>query len=81
MASRESNERRFPQWDELADGGRRYYAVKQGRIKGYVRYVKVVDADEITLSIVQEIYDDDGKLVAIHQKYPVDTGHQDITEA
>jgi hypothetical protein len=37
-----------------------------------------VDRDEITLHIVQEIYNDDGLLIAIHQKYPEDTGHQDI---
>lgn len=38
--------------------------------------VKIVDADENTLSVVQEIYNDEGELVQRHQKYPVDTGHE-----
>ncbi len=36
----------------------------------------MVDAGEVTQSLLQEIYDKDGKLIARHQKYPVDTGHQ-----
>jgi hypothetical protein len=78
MATRQRNERRFPNWDELPDGGRRYYEIKQGKKFGYAKYVKIVDANEITLSIVQEIYDDNGRLVALHQKYPIDTGHQNV---
>ncbi len=78
MGSREDNERRFPQWDELPDGGRRYYQVKRGRDAGYAKYVKVVDVNEITLSLVQEIYDDSGPLLSMHQKYPEDTGHQPL---
>lgn len=75
MSTRERNERRFSQWDELPDGGRRYYRLIAGRVKGYARYVKEVDAEEMTLRIVQEIYNDDGKLIGLHQKYPDDTGH------
>lgn len=78
MANREQNERRFPHWDELPDGGRRYYRIRRGRIYGYARYVKIVDANEVTLRLVQEIYDGDGRLVGVHQKYPEDTGHQTI---
>ncbi len=80
MASRERNEQRFPQWDILPDGGRRYYRIIKGRVKGYARYVKEVDAHEVTVRIVQEIYDDDDRLVSIHQKYPGDTGHVDLME-
>lgn len=76
MANREQNERRFPQWDDLPDGGRRYYRVVPGRVQGYARYVKIVDADEVTQRLVQEIYDDEGHLIGLHQKYPEDTGHQ-----
>jgi hypothetical protein len=79
MATREQNERRFPHWDELSGGGRRYYRQTQGVMNGYARYVKVVDANETTLSITQEIYDDDGRLIGIHQKYPEDTGHRDLS--
>lgn len=78
VATRKSNERRFPQWDDLPNGGRRYYSVKTGKVKNYARYVKMVDANEVTISLVQEIYDDAGKLIAVHQKYPTDTGHQFI---
>lgn len=78
MSSRAENERRFPHWDELPDGGRRYYAIKRGKVKNYARYVKTVDANETTISLVQEIYSDRNELIAIHQKYPVDTGHQDV---
>jgi hypothetical protein len=39
------------------------------------RYVKTVDADEKTLSFKQEIYDENEKLVEIHEKFPVDKGH------
>jgi hypothetical protein len=78
VATRQQNERRFPNWDELPDGGRRYYEIKLGKVAGYARYVKLVDVNEVTISIVQEIYDDAGRLIAIHQKYPIDTGHQDI---
>jgi hypothetical protein len=41
--------------------------------------VKEVDADEVTVRFYQEIYDDTGKLVEIHHKYPVDQGHQKVT--
>jgi hypothetical protein len=78
MATREQNERRFLRWEALPGGGRRYYRVVKGKIKGYAQYVKIVDADEVTISIVQEVYNEDGQLIAIHQKYPEDTGHQDI---
>ncbi len=78
MANREQNERRFPHWDELPEGGRRYYRILPGRVQGHARYVKIVDADEVTLSLVQEIYDDQGRLIGLHQKYPEDTGHQVI---
>jgi len=33
---------------------------------------------EETIRLWQEIYDDNGKLVERHQKYPADTGHQKL---
>jgi hypothetical protein len=48
----------------------------KGQVAGYARYVKIVDADEITVSIVQEIYDSEDRLIGVHQKYPQDTGHR-----
>ncbi|MCA0458981.1 MAG: hypothetical protein LCI00_33840 [Chloroflexi bacterium] len=81
MATRERNERRFSSWEDLPNGHRRYIRRIMGRVSGYALYVKLVDADEITLSITQEIYNANGRLIAIHQKYPVDTGHQDVSES
>ena len=40
------------------------------------RYVKLVDAEETTLRFWQEIYDEQGQLVEIHDKYPVDKAHR-----
>jgi hypothetical protein len=76
VATRRDNERRFKQWEDLPDGGRRYWVDREGAVSGFQRMVKIVDADEVTLSLIQEIYDDDGVLIERHQKYPVDTGHQ-----
>ena len=81
MPTRERNERRFSIWEDLPDGGRRYIRHITGRVSGYAQYVKLVDVNEVTLSITQEIYDANGRLIAIHQKYPVDTGHQDVSES
>jgi hypothetical protein len=39
-----------------------------------------VDASELTLRFYQEIYDDFGKLVEVHEKYPVDKGHEKLEE-
>ena len=47
-----------------------------GRMGWLARYLKEVDANETTVRFWQEIYDDQGKLVEIHEKYPVDKGHQ-----
>jgi hypothetical protein len=49
-----------------------------GRLGWRARYLKEVDAQETTLLFWQEIYDDQGKLVEIHEKYPVDRGHQKV---
>jgi hypothetical protein len=76
MSKRAQNERRYPNWEDLPGGGRRYWYDRQGAVRGWVRYIKIVDADEQTTSFVQEIFNDDGELVARHQKYPVDTGHE-----
>lgn len=81
MATRKENERAYPNWEELPDGGRRYWRERPGGDFGMCRYAKMVDSSERTVSFVQEIYDDDGKLIEIHQKYPVDTGHRYLMES
>lgn len=43
-----------------------------GRSGWLARYLKEVDAEDTTLRFWQEIYDDQGRLVEIHEKYPLD---------
>jgi hypothetical protein len=75
MATRKENEREYPNWEDLPDGWRRYWRQRRGGKFGWCRYVKIVDADDVTVRFIQEIYDDDWNLIETHQKYPVDTGH------
>jgi hypothetical protein len=66
-AKRRRNERVFENWEELPDGGRRYWYEVTGRLGWKARYVKEVDADENTLRFWQEIYNERGELVEIHE--------------
>ena len=77
---RRENEEKFGAWDELPDGGRRYFYEVQGRHRWKARYVKEVDASERTIKFYQEIYDEVGRLVEVHEKYPVDKGHSKLGE-
>jgi hypothetical protein len=72
------NENEFDHWEELHNGGRRYWFDVKGRNSGFARYIKVTDEKEITLSFVQEIYNNDNELISIHEKYPKDKGHQNL---
>lgn len=76
MSARDQNEKKYGQWDDLAGGGRRYRLDVVGRLGWLARYLKEVDADETTTCFWQEIYDDTGRLVETHEKFPVDKGHQ-----
>ena len=76
MASRAQNERKFKYWEELPNGGRIYFREFDGRAGGLARYIKEVDANERTIPFVQEIYDATGRLVAVHEKFPVDLDHR-----
>ncbi len=78
MSTRAQNEKKFGSWTDLPDGGRRYWLDVVGRMGWQARYVKEVDARETTLRFWQEIYDDQGRLVEIHEKYPVDKGHRQV---
>jgi hypothetical protein len=80
VTTREQNERRFKHWEALPDGGRRYWTERRGAVSGYQRMIKVVDADEETVRVVQEIYNDEGELIELHQKYPVDAGHEKLVD-
>lgn len=78
MSSRAQNERKFGRWEDSPDGGRRYWFDIKGRLGWRARYVKIVDSNEVTTRFFQEIYDDKDVLVEIHEKYPVDKGHQKL---
>jgi hypothetical protein len=78
VSSRRQNENKFGHWDELPGGGRLYRLDGPGRLGWQARYLKEVNADETTVRFWQEIYDDQGRLVETHQKFPVDTGHQKV---
>lgn len=75
---REQNEKKFGNWKELSHGGRRYWYDVEGRAGWRARYVKEVNEDEDTTVFYREIYDDNGQLVEIHEKYPVDRGHRKV---
>lgn len=76
VASREQNERKFPHWHDDPGGARTYWLEVTGHHGWRARYLKRVDAAEATLRFWQEIYHADGKLVEVHEKYPVDLGHR-----
>jgi hypothetical protein len=76
MSTRSQNEKKFSHWEELPEGGRRYRLEVRGRLGWLACYLKDVDANETTVRFWQEIYDDQGRLVEIHEKFPVDKGHQ-----
>jgi len=42
--------------------------------------LKEVDISEETVKFWQEIYDNHGTLVEIHEKYPMDKGHRKVQE-
>jgi hypothetical protein len=78
VASRTQNERKFKHWEDLPDGGRRYIREFAGRAGGLAHYIKEVNVDETTTRFAQEIYDSSGRLVAVHEKFPVDLGHKQM---
>ena len=75
---RTQNEKKFRSWDDLPGGGRIYRLDVHGRLGWRARYCKEVDASETTIRFWQEIYDEQGVLIEIHEKYPVDTGHRKV---
>jgi hypothetical protein len=72
---RRENEVKFGSWEDLGAGARRYSFTVAGRNGWSARYVKEVDASEKTTKFWQEVFDEKGNLVEIHEKYPVDKGH------
>jgi len=78
MGTRSQNEKQFGQWEERPNGGRCYRLDVAGRSGWVARYLKEVNQTEDTLRFWQEIYDDKGRLVEIHEKFPVDKGHRKV---
>ena len=76
MSTRAQNERKFGHWEELPNGGRRYWLDVVGRQGWRARYLKEVDDKEKTTRFWQEIHDERGKLIEVHEKFPVDKGHR-----
>ena len=78
MSTRRQNEKKFGSWEALPGGGRRHRLDVTGRPGWQARYLKEVDAKERTARFWQEIYDDAGRLVETHEKFPVDKGHKKV---
>ena len=78
LVKRHANESEFDFWEEMPNGGRKYWFDIQGKVGGFARYIKQVDANERTTSFIQEIYNKVGTLVEIHEKYPIDKGHKSV---
>ena len=78
MGPREQNEAKFGRWDVLPGGGRDYYLDVPGKSGWRARYLKEVDANETTIRFWQEIYDEQGRLAEVHEKYPIDKGHRKV---
>ena len=78
MSARQQNERKFEHWEDLSRGERRYWIDVESRSGWKVRYVKEVDANEVTLRFYQEVYNKSGEMIEVHHKYPVDLGHRKV---
>ena len=76
MSTRSANEKKFSEWEATQNDGRLYWRKVHGRHGWYALYFKETDANEKTLRFWQEIYNENDKLVELHEKYPVDKGHQ-----
>lgn len=69
------NEKKFPNFEDMPEGSRMYWFEIEGLLGWKARYVKIVDKKENTISFKQEIYNESGVLVEVHEKYPIDKGH------
>ena len=65
---RQINEKKFPNLENLPDGGRRYWLEVKGKHGWKARYIKEVDVFEETVRFYQEIYDGAGNLIESPRK-------------
>lgn len=77
MSSQNANEKKYKNWNVL-DSGRLYWKRVEGQYGWHAVYYKEVDQDEIIIKLWQEIYNEEGVLKEIHEKYPEDKGHQKV---
>jgi len=77
-SKRQLNEKKFTSWDDLPGGGRRYFLEVEGKHGWKARYVKEVNPVEETITFYQEIFDGNGNLIEIHEKFPADKGHRKL---
>ena len=75
---RTKNEKEFDIWMQKEDGGRIYSFEVAGKLGWKAKYLKEVNKEEITTRFWQEIYDQNNILKEIHEKYPLDKGHQKL---
>jgi hypothetical protein len=77
---RRVNEKKFQNWEDLSDGGRRYWLEVIERHGWKSKYIKEVNVHEDMVRFLQEIYDEKGNLIEIHEKFPIDKGHKKVKE-
>ncbi len=81
IKKRIENEKKFSNWLEQSDSSRIYWFEIEGRLGWKAKYLKKVDRNEKTISFWQEIYNEKGILVEIHEKFPIDKGHKKIEKS
>jgi hypothetical protein len=78
VGTRKENEKKFRNWIHLESGGRLYSYMVLGKMGWSAKYLKEVDQNEETIRFWQEIFDENGNLKEIHEKYPIDKGHEKL---
>ena len=76
-SKRKLNEKKFETWTE-SKTGRIYRKTVSGKFGWKAEYVKTVNEEKDTMQFIQNIYDERGNLVEVHEKFPVDKGYQKI---
>ena len=74
---RKQNEKEYLNWSVTQTGGRIYWKEIESSDKSgkKARYEKEVDISEQTILFVQKIFDRNGNMIEIHEKFPIDKGH------
>jgi hypothetical protein len=78
LNKRKQNEEKFKKWEQLQSGGRIYWCGVPGKSGWKARYLKEVDAYKVKVKFWQEIFDEQGSLAEIHEKYPFDRRHKKL---